>query len=87
MSNKKPVLVQKNPYEPNCLENSNLDKSGKFTLHKSNRLRMNDRIYKICPCHSVHVHSPKFIETLPDNFSTLGNTDGKTMVMEGKECG
>ena len=62
----------KNPYEPNCLRIPTSTSQENFTLHKSNRLRMNDRIYKICPCHSVNAQSPKCIETLPDNFSTLG---------------
>ena len=63
-------------YEPNCLRIRTWTSQENFSLHKSNRLRMNDQLYKTCPCHSVNVQSPKINETLPDNFPTLGIQTG-----------
>ena len=63
-------------YEPNCLRIRTWTSQENFTSHKSNRLRMNDQLYKTCLCHSVNVQSPKINETRPDNFSTLGIQTG-----------
>ena len=73
-------LSSKTPYEPDCLRIPTTASQENFSLHKSNRLSMNDQITLVVCTMSVssaNVQRPKFIEAPPDNLSTHGIEPGK----------